>query len=199
MSSVEEAYSVAHPHYMMYKSAELSLAYAARSPKHRSLHLLNVYVMIAFTLEAYVNDFCAVSIPHGLWNSVERKLSTSEKLKLVSACLKIPIDFSSPPFQETKEIFRIRDHFAHSKRRLRDISKNGLSETSLVSPKNELEEILVRMDLATKRYRSVYEMIGYLHSIRPEKDHNSHPLETGAFSTFITIVLTKKSGSEAEK
>lgn len=85
--AVSSAYSVHHSYYLMYKAAELSILHAETDEERRKPYLLSAYAMIAFGVEAYVNEFCAVTIPDTLWSDVERKLSTVEKLKLAALVL----------------------------------------------------------------------------------------------------------------
>lgn len=191
MSHVTEASSVTHTYYLTYKSAELSLLQAARSNDQRMLHLVSAYVMIAFTLEAYVNDFCAVALADDLWTKMERKATTAEKVRALSKSLNIPVDFSSLPFQEVKPIFQIRDRIAHSKRDVRNSSPSELQSRPLAIPIGDLEKILRDLNLARRFHRAVYSMISQLHRARSDRDHDDHPLEAGAKSIHIGIQMRR--------
>ena len=91
MSHVNEAYSVQHHHYTLYKSAELSLRHATSDSLHRSLYLRSMYVMLSFALEAYINDFCDASFPESLWPRMKKKFGTKEKLEMVAEFLDVVV------------------------------------------------------------------------------------------------------------
>ena len=195
MSQITSAYSIAHPHYLMYKAAEFALARADADEKLRSLHVATVYAMSAFALEAYVNDVCAVSIPEAVWGLVERRLSTAEKIKLLEAYIPFSTDPSREPFQLLKPLFRIRDELAHCKRQVVEVEPPALNAQPLVMPRAGLERHLDDVSLAKKLHKGVFDMITILHSARVEKDQEGHPFENAAASHFFEIKLTKAEGS----
>lgn len=191
MSQITSAYSIAHPHYLMYKAAELALARADADEKLRSLHVATVYAMSAFALEAYVNDVCAVSIPEAVWGLVERRLNTAEKIKLLEAYIPFSTDPAREPFQLLKPLFRIRDELAHCKRQVVEVESQALNEQPLVLPRARFERHLDDVSLAKKLHKGVFDMVTILHNARVEKDQERHPFESTAASHFVTIKLTK--------
>ncbi len=191
MSQITSAYSIAHPHYLMYKAAELALARADADEKLRSLHVATVYAMSAFALEAYVNDVCAVSIPEAVWGLVERRLNTAEKIKLLEAYIPFSTDPSREPFQLLKPLFRIRDELAHCKRQVVEVESQALNEQPLVMPRAGFERHLDDVSLAKKLHKGVFDMVTILHNARVDKDQEGHPFESVAASYFVTIKLTK--------
>lgn len=194
MSQITSAYSIAHPHYLMYKAAELALARAYADEKLRSLHAATVYAMSAFALEAYVNDVCAVSIPEAVWGLVERRLNTAEKIKLLETYIPFSPDPSREPFQLLKPLFQIRDELAHCKRQVVEVESSALNAQPLVMPRAGFERYLDDVSLAKKLHKGVFDMVTILHTARVNKDQEGHPFESAAASHFIEIKLTKVEG-----
>lgn len=194
MSQITSAYSIAHPHYLMYKAAEFALARADAEEKLRPLHVATVYAMSAFALEAYVNDVCAVSIPEAVWGLVERRLNTAEKIKLLEAYIPFSTDPSREPFQLLKPLFRIRDELAHCKRQVVEVESPALCAQPLAMPRGGLEMHLDEVSLAKKLHKGVFDMVAILHSARVDKDQEGHPFLSTAASHFVAIKLTKVEG-----
>lgn len=191
MSHVSSAHSIRHIHYLLFKAAEVALVKADQDNGLRKLHIATVYVMSAFALEAYVNDICAVSIPDNVWSLIERKLSTTEKIKLLEAHIMLNADSSKEPFQLLKQLFRIRDELAHAKRQVLEVEEPHRNKKVLVMPRSDLDKYLDDILLARKLHKAVFDMATTLHNARKEKDTDEHPFEAGASTSFITITLTK--------
>ncbi len=85
---------------------------AAEDEHGRFLHLISSMVFTAFCLEGFLNHVGQEKIE--FWETLKRKLNPSEKLKIICELLKIQPDYSKRPFQTFKEIFKLRDQFAHS-------------------------------------------------------------------------------------
>jgi hypothetical protein len=192
MSNIPSSYSVTLTYCITYKAAELSLEHAFKSEKYRALYLINVYVMSAFSLEAYLNDFCAVSLPSHLWKSLEKKLNPIEKINLLSSMLGFKIDFSRQPFQEVRNIFRLRDKFAHAKRNAREAIPEYIARNEFVFPEDDISAYLKDLDKAVKIHKTVYEVINFLHNLRKNKDYDRNPLDVGTRAVNISIGLRPK-------
>jgi len=157
MGHVSSAHSIRQTHYLLFKAAEVALMKADQDDRLRDLHIATVYVMSAFALEAYVNDICAVSIPHKVWSLVERKLSTIEKIKLLEAHTMLKTDFSKEPFQLLKQLFRTRDELAHSKRQVLEVEPQNLNIQPLTMPRSNLDKCLDNILLARKLHTAVFD------------------------------------------
>lgn len=192
MSHISTAFSIPHMHYVLFKAAEVALVKADEDKTLRSLHIATAYVMSAFALEAYVNDICAVSIQGKVWHLVERKLSTTEKIKLLEAHTALNADSSKEPFQLLKQLFRIRDELAHCKRQVLEAEPHLSSDTHKITmPRSATEKYLENIALAKKLHKAVFDMATLLHDARTKKDNDLHPFEAGAHSYLIPTVLTK--------
>lgn len=191
MSHISSALSVRHTHYLLFKAAEVALVNADQDDRLRNLHIATAYVMSAFSLEAYVNDICAVSIPNKDWSLVERKLSTIEKIKLLKTYIILKTDFSKEPFQLLKQLFRIRDELAHSKRQVLEVDSKNLNIQPLTMPRSKLDECLDDVALARKLHTAVFNIATTLHNARMDKDTDEHPFQAGSSSHFIAITLTR--------
>ena len=83
---------------------------SAKKDKHGSiLNCTASVIFSAFTLEAYFNYLGEIIIP--TWSDCE-KLRPLEKL---ADKIRIHLDYSRPPFQSCKIIFKIRNSLAHGK------------------------------------------------------------------------------------
>jgi len=190
MSHVKEAYSVHHHHYTLYKSAELLIKHAANDSRQRGLYLRSAYVMLAFALEAYINDFCATSIPESLWPQMKKKFGTKEKLQMVIEHCLIAIDFSLRPFQDFKMLFDIRNELAHSGRSVTIVEADALNRIDFAKEKDRLESMFQDVPLASRLLESVFQMVDHLHLHRTNRDSDGHPFVVGANSFFVSVVLT---------
>lgn len=67
----------------------------------------------AFCLEAYLNYLGIQKIPY--WESIERKLGPSEKLKIICHEINLKPNFGSRPFQSFSVLFQLRNSLVHGK------------------------------------------------------------------------------------
>ena len=193
-TKVLDATSTEHGYNYLYGAAELSLeTFESGEPKN-FLHLANVYVMSAFCLEAYVNELCDMSVPRKLWDGVERKLSTEDKLRLLAEIKQVEIDFSTEPFQLIRDIFKARDSFAHAKRSAWSALKSGLEGQRVLDKTicGPLETYLRSPARARKHLVAVYSILEELEKLVRSNGKLGHPLDRGPKSTVIRAQLKRQ-------
>lgn len=78
------------------------------SPKH----MVPPAVFMAFTIEGFLNTLGSERIPG--WEELER-MPWKTKISLLHSFVGASPDWSRPPLQFAKSIFKIRDHLAHGK------------------------------------------------------------------------------------
>lgn len=188
-SRAKSAEVIEHGYHYMYSAATLSMRLYDESEPREPLHLANVYVMCAFALEAYVNELCELSLPARLWNTVERRATTMDKLTFVESFWHTQFDYSSLPFQLVKEIFRVRDAFAHARRTALPALEDRDGEQIVLRPRAPIETYLGDSRKAKSFLSCVYELMGYLDRYNPSRRRRTHPMESAAVSTYISLEL----------
>ena len=145
--------------------------------------------MTAFALEAYVNELCELSLPTRLWRVIERRANTVEKLAVIEVHWHTQFDYSTSPFQFVREIFRVRDTFAHA--RQAKVPALGFLDgvQTVLRPTAPIEALLKDADKARSFLGCVYELMGHLDRFNPSKNDRTHPMNSPAVSTWISLRL----------
>lgn len=191
---VIKAVSSEHSYYYLYKSAELSLQLFNSGTPKEPLHLASVFVMAAFAVEAYVNELCAKIVSAKLWDGIERKLSTVDKIRLLADQAHVDIDFSARPFQLLSEIFKARDTFAHAKLSEWSMLRTGLEGVPTLDStmRGPIETYLHDGSRAANYLNSAFEILRQLHVLFDVDSNDSHPLERGAKTNNIQIQMARQ-------
>ncbi len=95
----------------MRNASRLALNQAKEIEKGRFYNCMSVIIYSAFCIEGYLNHVGAKIIES--WDILERKLSPEEKLQIIYSKLHIFPDKGKRPYQTIKDIFQIRNLFAH--------------------------------------------------------------------------------------
>ena len=193
-SCVESADVIEHGYHYMFSSASLSLKLYEESKER--LHLANVYVMTAFALEAYVNELCELSLPQRLWRIVDRRANTVEKITVIEVHWHAQFDYCKPPFQLVKEIFRVRDAFAHARQEKVPALEVRDGVKTVVRPIAPIEVLLDDPSRARRYLTCVYELMGYLDQFNPWRRGRVHPMASAAVSTWIALRLAPLQNNE---
>ena len=82
-------------------------------PEGSSHCRVSAVLFSAFAVEAYLNHIGEDQLP--FWEFVERKLSWSDKLRLIGSQFGLNIEDGKRPFQTVKKVFAFRDKLAHGK------------------------------------------------------------------------------------
>ena len=97
----------------LYIAALDALKQAKATEEGRFYTCMTAELFSAFCLEAYLNHLGAQKFPY--WESIERKLGPSEKLKMISHEIGLKLDFGSRPFQSFSILFQLRNSLVHGK------------------------------------------------------------------------------------
>jgi hypothetical protein len=191
---VIKATSSEHSYYYLYKSAELSLQLFDSGTPKQPLHLASVFVMAAFSVEAYVNELCAKKVSARLWDGIERKLSTGDKIRLLAGQAQAEIDFSKRPFQLLSDIFKARDAFAHAKHSEWSMLRTGLEGVHTLDStiRGPIETYLHDGSRAANYLNSAFEILKQLHVLFDADSNSSHPLERGARTNNVHVKMVRQ-------
>jgi hypothetical protein len=95
-----------------YLTARIAERLAREDHEGLFLEMIAAVTMIAFSLEAYLNFIGAEAV--GRWEERQR---TRTKLPTICASLGLAPDFTKRPYVTVKQLFDLRDEFAHGKPR----------------------------------------------------------------------------------
>lgn len=102
-------------------------------------NFLNVIILLAFTIEAYLNHCGEDLIDY--WDCIDR-ISTLDKLRVISEIKDIDFDTSKRPYQTIKKMINLRNTLAHGKtKNITGIIKyNSINEVSRKVPMLDWEK-----------------------------------------------------------
>lgn len=103
------------PHSEVLSGARVLLHMAGAETKGRYYLWMGSLLLAAFTLEGYLNFLGRLFYPS--WESFERNLSWSKKIKLLGDRFGVVFDEGAEPLQTMKALFQFRDRIAHPKPR----------------------------------------------------------------------------------
>ncbi len=103
-----------HPFRTMINASDFFLKNANSNENGSFLNCLASLVFAAFTLEAFTNSVGQTL--YKCWGkNIEKRLSVSDKITLITEHLEIETDFSKMPWQDIKVLMRFRNQIAHPK------------------------------------------------------------------------------------
>jgi hypothetical protein len=103
-----------------------ALEEAKQNEKGRFYKCMISQLFSAFCLEAYLNHIGNEKIPD--WEKSERKLSSKEKLEIISHEIGCKINYEERPFQTFKAIFKLRNELVHGKTKFTSESNEQIIE-----------------------------------------------------------------------
>ena len=116
----------------------------------------------ALCIEAYFNHLGETLLTY--WDTIEKKLSPEDKLKVITTTLEFQLDKGSRPFQTFTEIFKFRNSVAHAKT---EYLKQEFEQTIVIkeNPKLPLTEWEEKIDInnAERFVEDTKEIITQLH------------------------------------
>lgn len=136
----------------------------------------------AFSLEAYLNHLGEQKLPY--WQSIERKLGPTEKLKILCHEMDLKPDFGVRQFQSFGILFQLRNSLVHGKTEYMETSgEQFLDDREKPNLTKAKWQNLINLDMAIQLTDDTQKMIEQLHAKSGMQRNPLFNLESGQWHT----------------
>ncbi len=147
----------------LYNAADWALEQAEKTEEGRVYNCMSANLMLAFCIEAYLNHAGERLLP--FWDEeIKKDLRTESKLRIIASHLKVSLDYSRPPYQTLRDIWKFRNSVVHAKtEKIRERKTQNIKEKSFPQHTKPWWERQCKLNVTKRWLKDTESIITNLH------------------------------------